>query len=191
MAETGLMMNSFSAMVLSGKAAAAYAGGICGYSGSATIQNTYTTGEISLNSFVIHAEPSVFAGGICGYNASGFVNGSAALCSGIHTNGASGRICAWSAPEQISDVYAYENMACSTKPLPEAEMGRTVSKQTVCDIRFFFAPAGDGGKLGWSNTRYDGTEAVWTSDVEGKGNYSLPLLNGVPRQNTFIMPDLK
>lgn len=191
MADTGLIMHSFSTIDISAQAETVYNGGICGFSTGAAIQNTYATGTISANGFSASTVPNVYAGGICGYNEAGFINGSVTMSPSINTSGASGKICAYTAPAQVSDVYAYINTACSGLQLTSAENGTAVSGSTLKDDAFFFAPSVNGGKLGWSSQRYDGTEGVWTMEVPGKGDYVLPLLSGVPQQNTFIMPALR
>lgn len=193
MAEAGLIMHSFSTQDLSAIGDTLYIGGICGFSAAATIQNTYAAGTVSATSLVPDAAeaPLAYAGGIAGYNESGFINGSVALEARISTNGAYGKICAYTPAGQVSDIFAYAGMICGGRRFPAAEDGRQLDGATLRTNEFYFTPAGQNGALGWSSVRYDGPEGVWTMEVPGRADYSLPLLNGVPYQNTFVMPALK
>lgn len=192
MAESGLVMHSFSTADISASAGTAYTGGICGFCTAATIQNTYAAGAVSATSLsLITTSPLAFAGGIAGYNENGFINGSCTLSPRISTNGAYGKICASTPEGHASDIYVYDNIACTGRRVPGGEDGEPVGSSLLRQDNFFFAPPAEGGRLGWSSVRYDGQNGVWAGEVPGRADYILPLLNGVPYQNTFVMPTLK
>ena len=192
MAESGLVMHSFSTADISTLAGTAYSGGICGFSAAATLQNTYVAGTITVTCLSPeNAGLLAYAGGIAGYNEAGFINGSAALPLRITTNGVYGKICASTPGGHTSDIYAYDNIACTGRRLPSMEDGKPVSGTLLRNDEFFFTPSVEGGCLGWSSQRYDGKDGVWAGEVPGRADYTLPLLDSVPYQNTFVMPNLK
>jgi len=185
-------MHSFSTADISTLAGTAYSGGICGFSAAATLQNTYVAGTITVTCLSPeNAGLLAYAGGIAGYNEAGFINGSAALPLRITTNGVYGKICASTPGGHTSDIYAYDNIACTGRRLPSMEDGKPVSGTLLRNDEFFFTPSVEGGCLGWSSQRYDGKDGVWAGEVPGRADYTLPLLDSVPYQNTFVMPNLK
>lgn len=188
----GLVMHSFSAAGLTASANDSYTGGIVGYNGASTIQNTYATGAILQTGGIYRADESqVFAGGIVGCNETGFINGAVALNPYVKSNGASGRICAKTPEGNGSDNYAYDNMDIALRDAPDCENGTVLPAATLKNASFFTTPIGQGGLLGWSSVRDDPESGVWTDNVLGAPNYTLPLLDGVKYQNTFTMPNIR
>ena len=82
-------------------------------------------------------------------------------------------------------------MDIALRDAPDCENGTALPAATLKNASFFTTPIDQGGLLGWSSVRNDPESGIWTDNVLGAPNYTLPLLDGVKYQNAFTMPNIR
>lgn len=181
LADSGLIMNSFSAADVTANADAAYAGGLVGYNVDTSIQDNY-----AINNVIQKSGSAGFAGGICAVNESGFISSNVAANPRVNCSGRGARICAQSQEDVIYNNYACDNMLINGRKVTDisALSGETVSYQHITAMSFYLLPVSEGGSLGWESEAYGG-DGIWDWKPHSNPAYSFPLLHGVKGQGSF------
>lgn len=178
----GLIFQSFSNTAVDAKCETSYIGGISGYNVSCNIQENYTT-----NTLTQTISQKSYAGGICGVNEHGFVVSNVAINPSIIGTGA--RICPKSEGDTLDNNFAFSRMSINYKSVADTiENGTGVDYSELKNLDFFLLPVDKGGRLGWSSTKYSGTDGVWTGYPQTNALYPFPLLNNVKYQDMFSVP---
>ena len=160
----GLLMNSFSKCDIAINSDTGYAGGISGFAENASVQNVYSITAITQNS----TPQSAYAGGIVGYSDNSYILGSVAINSYIKSDGNTGEISAYTKSGMLDNNYH-----CNSSDK---------SINSFKNVKFYFTPVYDGGKLGWDSVEFGGD--VWTK-AENR-NYPFPVLFGVKNQENYF-----
>lgn len=184
---SGLVMNSFSVSEISAEADTSYAGGLVGYNISASIQDNYAA-----NSIVQHSTDDGYAAGICAADENGFISSNVAVNPTIACDGHGARICAAAPDDVVSGNYAYDGMKINNEKRTDSSPsdGEPVSYQTITSRAFYLLPAAENGPLGWESEVYGGS-AIWEWKPRSNPTYPFPLLCGVKKQETFWIKDYR
>lgn len=173
------VMNCFSYSPISTRSEIAYSGGIIGYCEGTTLQSTYAAGTINQVSDLSDSGHSSYAGGIVGYSAGGTLSGNAAVNRYILSAGKTGMTAGFAEDSYASeDNFFSDGVYVNSTSSPTGFDGIKLSAAKFKSTDFFLKPLSDGGLLGWSSVKYDGSSGIWTSSP----TCDFPILNGVRGQ---------